>query len=136
MAARASGVKTGDSMFHPQGPTLLDLAVQALSSTDRGYDLLAPRFDVTPFRTPDDLLAVVASHLQSGPPIQRAVDLCCGTGAGIRMLRPLVRELVVGVDRSAGMLDQAQVQSRTMPGQAPVHLVRADVMDAPFQGAI
>ena len=32
-------------MFHPQGPTLWELAVQALSSTERGYDLLAPKFE-------------------------------------------------------------------------------------------
>src|SRR5690242_17323879 len=29
-----------ESMFHPNGPTFLELAVQALSSTERGYDLL------------------------------------------------------------------------------------------------
>ena len=43
-------------MFHPKGPTLRELAVQALSSTERGYDLLAPKFDYTPFRTPDAVL--------------------------------------------------------------------------------
>ena len=43
-------------MFHPQGPTLRELAVQALSSVPRGYDLLAPKFDYTPFRTPDPVL--------------------------------------------------------------------------------
>jgi hypothetical protein len=42
-------------MFYPQGPTLRELAVQALSSTERGYDLLAPKFDYTPFRTPEEI---------------------------------------------------------------------------------
>ena len=42
-------------MYHPDGPTFWELARQALSSTTRGYDLLAPKFDVTPFRTPDGI---------------------------------------------------------------------------------
>ena len=47
-------------MFHPQGPTFFELASQALSSTRQGYDLLAPKFDFTPFRTPDLILECVA----------------------------------------------------------------------------
>ena len=43
-------------MFHEKGPTLRELAEQALSSTDHGYDLLASKFDYTPFRTPDAML--------------------------------------------------------------------------------
>jgi len=43
-------------MFHPAGPTFWELAEQCLSSTERGYDLLAPKFDFTPFRTPDEIL--------------------------------------------------------------------------------
>jgi hypothetical protein len=39
-------------MFSPQGPSLRELAMQALSSVEGGYDLLAPKFDHTPFRTP------------------------------------------------------------------------------------
>jgi hypothetical protein len=36
-------------MFSPEGPSLRELAVQALSSVEGGYDLLAPKFDHTPF---------------------------------------------------------------------------------------
>ena len=43
-------------MFRPGGPTFVELARQALSSVERGYDLLAPKFDLTPFRTHDELL--------------------------------------------------------------------------------
>ena len=69
-------------MFRPGGPTVFELARQALSSVERGYDLLAPKFDLTPFRTHDELLEAVAPLI--GPPrsIDRALDLCCGTGAG------------------------------------------------------
>ena len=38
-------------MFSPGGPTFRELMQQALASTERGYDLLAPKFDLTPFRT-------------------------------------------------------------------------------------
>ena len=69
-------------MFHPQGPTFGELARQALSSTERGYDLLAPKFDYTPFRTPDSLLELVAPLIGNEKPIDSALDLCCGTGAG------------------------------------------------------
>ena len=48
-------------MFHREGPSVLELTIQWLSSTQRGYDLLAPKFDYTPFRTPDSVLSVVRS---------------------------------------------------------------------------
>ena len=32
-------------MYHPHGPTVWELVAQGLSSTERGYDLLAPKFD-------------------------------------------------------------------------------------------
>ncbi|WP_326725121.1 methyltransferase domain-containing protein [Streptomyces sp. NBC_00243] len=91
-------------MFTPQGPTLRELAVQALSSVEHGYDLLAPKFDHTPFRTPDSILDAVASALDRIGPFDRGLDLCCGTGAGMEVLRELCRESVTGVDISAGML--------------------------------
>jgi hypothetical protein len=53
-------------MFHPQGPTLRELLVQALSSTERGYDLLASKFDYTPFRTPEAILRPAMAQL-GGP---------------------------------------------------------------------
>ena len=61
-------------MFGPSGPSFLDLAVEAMSATDKGYDHLAPKFDTTPFRTPDDLLDQVAIHLQRGPKIGRLLN--------------------------------------------------------------
>ncbi|MER5177466.1 methyltransferase domain-containing protein [Streptomyces sp. NPDC002896] len=95
-------------MFTPQGPTFLELAVQALSSTERGYDLLAPKFDQTPFRTPDRLLDAVVSALRPLGPFQKGLDVCCGTGAGVGVLRELCEDRVTGVDFSAGMLSAAR----------------------------
>ena len=118
-------------MFHRDGPTLRELAVQALSSTERGYDLLAPKFDHTPFRTPDVVLEAVAAFLAAGAPYGTALDLCCGTGAGMRMLRPLCRDLVVGLDRSRGMLEVG----RRRAGDPDLAWVRGEALDVPFGAA-
>src|SRR5687768_11991788 len=91
-------------MFTPQGPTLRELAVQALSSTMRGYDLLAPKFDLTPYRTPDRVLDAVTRAVRPLGPFDAGLDICCGTGAGMGVLGQLCRERVTGVDFSAGML--------------------------------
>lgn len=113
-------------MFDPEGPTFLELARQALSSTERGYDLLAPKFDVTPFRTPDAILnragAYIHEHLEQG----RVLDLCCGTGA---VLQALGYERAVGLDMSGRMMEVAKKN-------APSTLyVRADVLHPPFEAA-
>ena len=120
----------GLEVFHPKGPTLFELAKQALSSTDRGYDLLASKFEYTPFRTPDWILDGVAPHVGQ---VGRAVDLCCGTGAAMRMLRPHCEHEVVGIDRSQGMLDEAKRRLEDAPGTAALRFVRGDVLDFPFE---
>ena len=119
-------------MFHVKGPTFWELAVQALSSTERGYDLLAPKFEYTPFRTPDAIIAKVGEHLQTFGPVATGLDICCGTGAALRMLRPLCREEVVGLDVSAGMLAEARRCTADAPGDAPLRFVRADALCMPF----
>lgn len=115
-------------MFSPQGPSLRELCVQALSSVERGYDLLAPKFDYTPFRTPDGILDAAAQALSEFGPFDAGLDVCCGTGAGLRVLQPLCRERITGVDFSAGMLAQAR---RAYPGAT---WVRADARALPFAG--
>ena len=122
-------------MFHVKGPTFWELAVQALSSTERGYDLLAPKFDYTPFRTPDSILTRVGEHLRTLGPFDAGLDICCGTGAAMRMLRPLCRERVVGIDISAGMLAEARRRMADAPGDAALELVRADALNMPFEAA-
>jgi SAM-dependent methyltransferase len=91
-------------VFAPGGPTFLELARQALSSTDRGYDLLAPKFDRTPFRTPDEFIEGALSILpqQFGP----SLDVACGTGAALSALSKRSTH-AVGLDRSHGMLLRA-----------------------------
>lgn len=119
-------------MFHPNGPTFLELARQALSSTRQGYDLLAPKFDLTPFRTPDFLLRPVAEFLQTLGPFGAGLDICCGTGAGLELLRPLCHARVVGLDFSKGMLAVCRQRLTTAEHPTPFHLVQADALAMPF----
>lgn len=120
-------------MFSSEGPSLRELAVQALSSVERGYDLLAPKFDHTPFRTPDSVLSAVAKALARTGPYDDGLDLCCGTGAGVDVLAGVCRRSVTGVDFSAGMLDVARRQVRVDGPR--VAWVRADARALPFAPA-
>ncbi len=113
-------------MFSPGGPSVRELAKQALSSVEDGYDLLAPKFDHTPFRTSDGVLDATASVLRPLGPFGRGLDVCCGTGAGMGVLESLGQEAITGVDFSTGMLTQAR---RAHPGAS---WVRADVRALPF----
>jgi ubiquinone/menaquinone biosynthesis C-methylase UbiE len=120
-------------MFHPQGPTFWELAEQCLSSTERGYDLLASKFDYTPFRTPDFLLDGIAKYLGEPRSIDAALDLCTGTGAAIRIVRPLCRQRVVGIDFSPGMLEIARKHYPDEAGQPPVELILGNVLKMDFR---
>src|SRR5258707_9974672 len=102
--------------------------MQALSSVEGGYDLLAPKFDHTPFRTPDDVLDATADALRPLGPFGRGLDVCCGTRAGMRVLKSLCQGRIMGVDFSTGMLAQAR---SAHPGAG---WVRADVRALPFAG--
>ncbi|MEW5631005.1 class I SAM-dependent methyltransferase [Streptomyces hydrogenans] len=113
-------------MFTPQGPTLRELTAQALSSVEHGYDLLAPKFDATPFRTPDRILTAVARALEELGPFDAGLDVCCGTGAGLPVLRSVCAGRVAGVDFSTNMLAEAR---RRDPAAT---LVRADALALPF----
>jgi ubiquinone/menaquinone biosynthesis C-methylase UbiE len=105
-----------------------ELAVQALSSVEGGYDLLAPKFDHTPFRTSDGVLDATAGSLRPLGPFGRGLDVCCGTGAGMRVLESVCQGPIMGVDFSTGMLAQAR---RAHPDAG---WVRADARAMPFAG--
>jgi ubiquinone/menaquinone biosynthesis C-methylase UbiE len=121
-------------VFHPQGPSVWELARQALSSTAHGYDLLAPTFDYTPFRTPEDLVAAAIAAATTPDACERGLDLCCGTGVALPHLQRLCRRQVVALDFSAGMLGQAQRQTTAAPG-TPVTFVQADALALPLASA-
>ncbi|MET9444273.1 class I SAM-dependent methyltransferase [Streptomyces sp. NPDC006610] len=121
-------------MFSPEGPSVRELAVQALSSVQRGYDLLAPKFDHTPFRTPDTVLDAVAAALGRTGPFDSGLDLCCGTGAGLDVLARVCRRRVTGVDFSEGMLAVARERPPSAGGPE-VSWVRADARALPFSAS-
>jgi ubiquinone/menaquinone biosynthesis C-methylase UbiE len=118
-------------VFSPRGPSLRELAVQALSSVEGGYDRLAPKFDHTPFRTPDAILSATAEALRRRGPFGPGLDVCCGTGAGRAVLESVCQGPVTGVDFSAGMLAQA----RRADSGAGATWVRADARELPFAAA-
>jgi ubiquinone/menaquinone biosynthesis C-methylase UbiE len=113
-------------VFSPQGPSLRELCIQALSSVERGYDLLAPKFDHTPFRTSEDMLDATARALSELGPFSHGLDVCCGTGAGLLVIRSQCQGRVTGVDFSAGMLAEAR------SAHPDATLVRADARALPF----
>jgi ubiquinone/menaquinone biosynthesis C-methylase UbiE len=106
-----------------------ELARQALSSVEGGYDLLAPKFDQTPFRTPGGVLDATVGALRPLGPFGPGLDVCCGTGAGLQVLESVCQGPVTGVDFSTGMLAQAR---RAHPDAT---WVRADGRALPFAGA-
>ena len=123
-------------LFHPEGPTFFELARQALSSTERGYDLLAPKFDFTPFRTPDFVFAAFNLWLTRFGPFDNALDVCCGTGAAMQSIAPLTRQRLVGLDMSAGMLKQgAENLSSMMDARSDlqVDFVKGSAFEMPFE---
>jgi ubiquinone/menaquinone biosynthesis C-methylase UbiE len=121
-------------VYHPEGPTFLELMRQALASTERGYDLIAPKFDHTPFRTPEPVLDAMVRAIteDGGKPPRAGLDVCCGTGAALRRLHAVCTERVVGLDFSQGMLDEARRHLGDAPRGAPFELVRGDALELPF----
>jgi len=93
-------------MFDPKGPTFMELARQALSSTTKGYDLLAPKFEYTPFRTPDELIDPMVHEIKRED-VSDLLDLACGTGAIARRCAPHLGR-TLGIDVSTGMLQEAR----------------------------
>jgi SAM-dependent methyltransferase len=121
-------------VFGPGGPTLLELAHQALSSTDRGYELLADKFDATPFRTPEWALDLLEPHFDRLGPVEVGLDVCCGTGAALARLVPHCRR-AIGLDRVPAMLEVAARNLGDLGPPTP-ELVVGDALQLPFEGEI
>lgn len=113
-------------MWGDRGPSLRELAEQALSGTEHGYDLLASKFESTPFCTP---ISIIERALADLGKVQDALDLCTGTGAALGPLRDIATREIVGVDFSDGMLDVARKKISTMLGPPAVSVVQRNVLE-------
>ncbi len=118
-------------MFHQNGPTLIELIKQGLSSTQKGYDLLAPKFDFTPFRTSPIILDAIVRQLAEKRKYNDALDLCTGTGAGISALLKIVQNKIIGVDWSEPMLEVARKRFGLL--RHKVDLVRQDIFSLKYR---
>lgn len=105
-----------ESRSMSQGPpTFWELAVQATTNTRQGYNLLAPRFDLTAYATPGWLIEACQTRVDGLYPLDRqrarGADLACGTGRASQILRRSCAR-IDGYDFSPGMLKQALQRSR------------------------
>ncbi len=123
-------------LFHPEGPSIKELAQQAFSSTEKGYDLLAEKFDFTPYRTSQEVLEVVAGEMEKMPMWDSALDICCGTGAMTRVLLDNTVNRVVGLDISQGMMDKARENLENHPGNHILEFVKGEALSLPFENEI
>lgn len=101
-------------------PTFWELAVQATTNTRQGYNLLAPRFELTPYATPRWLIeACLARVEQLHGPLEksraRGLDLACGTGRAALVLANHCGR-VDGVDFSPLMLAEARAKAADRAG--------------------
>jgi ubiquinone/menaquinone biosynthesis C-methylase UbiE len=118
-------------MFGQDGPTLRELIRQSLVSTQQGYDMLAPKFDATPFRTPD---AVLGPAVETMGMVDSAIDLCCGTGAAMRLMKAHCQTRLTGIDFSAGMLEQARTKMQHVSGAHPrLEFIEGNIFEMPFK---
>lgn len=122
-------------MFEKDGPTFIELVRQALQSTRGGYEMLAPKFDKTPFRTPDAIATRSVELL--GEPVRSALDICSGTGSGLLALRPFTKERLVGVDFSPAMIAESKrvlgIESPLATNESPrIELIEKDVFAIDF----
>jgi len=120
-------------MFHPNGPSFFELVRQAVSSTERGYDLLADKFEYTPFRTPDEILVPTIEALTQDRPVEAALDICCGTGAAMAHLHQVCTKRLVGIDFSQGMLAEARARVGGAEGLVTPEFVCGDVLSMDFR---
>ena len=94
------------------------------------YDKIAAGYDQQPMRQKQAdayLLAFLAERFADATEIPSILDLGCGTGSQLVANQPhLSMARLVGLDFSAGMLQQAQQKA------APINWIQADSIQPPF----
>jgi len=115
-----------------KGPTFFELVKQSLSSTQEGYDLIASKFDNTPYCTSDEVLNVMSQQLSEWKPIDLALDICCGTGAMTETVLPYCQSRMVGYDLSRGMMSVASEKLKNSAKKCELYFVQGKLMELPF----
>ena len=115
-------------------PTFFELLWQSLQDVEGGYDLLAPKFDATPYITPEVILRPFFKQLvlEKGA-FDSGIDICCGTGAASVHLSKLCRKQFTALDLSQGMLDQCETKLQQFEINAAREFVKANALDMPFE---
>ena len=85
------------------------------------------------FRSPAFALKAVTGYLGEVESSDVGLDICCGTGAVMEILRPCCRERVVGIDISRGMLEVAGHRASAARGRASLEFVQGDALNMGFK---
>ena len=105
--------------------------MQATTNTRQGYNLLAPRFDLTEYATPQWLIEACRARVDKlFPPRRRrdavGADLGCGTGRASLVLHETCAT-VEGYDFSPNMLEQARARTSVDERSGQYRFVEADL---------
>ena len=92
-------------------PTFFELLQQSLQDVEGGYDLLAPKFDQSPYITPEVILGPFFQKIRAeNNACDSGIDICSGTGAASMHLVKLCQKQFTALDLSQEMLNQCLVR--------------------------
>jgi len=115
-------------------PTFFELFRQSMQNVEGGYDMLAPKFDHSPYVTPDFILNPFFKKIRSeNISFQRGIDICCGTGAGSLHLLNYCSKKMTALDLSAGMLEQCEQKIQNQNPKIETEFVKANALEMPFE---
>ena len=115
-------------------PTFFELLRQSLQDVEGGYDLLASKFDATPYITPEVILRPFFKQLQEEKgAFEAGIDVCCGTGAASVHLSKLCSKQFTALDLSQGMLDQCKRKLQEQAAEVDLNFIKANALDMPFK---
>lgn len=114
-------------------PTFFELLKQSLQDVEGGYDLLAPKFDQSPYITPEVILIPFFRKLQEEKgAFDTGVDICSGTGAASVHLASLCQRHFTALDLSQEMLNKCSMKLQRLDTSIQIDLIKANALDMPF----
>ncbi len=114
-------------------PTFFELLKQSFRDVEGGYDLLAPKFDQSPYITPEVILIPFFKKLREEKgAFDKGIDICSGTGAASVHLVNLCQKHFVALDLSQEMLNKCAMKVRRLNVEIDLDFVKADALDMPF----